>query len=151
MDNIKNNSTENENIFNGYGVEIKLKKSDDFLKVKETLTRLGVTNNENKTLYQSCHILHKRDKTGQSKYAIVHFKEMFKFDNKPSSLTENDIGRRNTIVKLLTEWNLIEPLINLSELKPILSMTAIKVLAYKDKDEWNLISKYNIGNKKNAT
>ena len=123
-------------------VEIKLKKEDDFLKVKETLTRIGVASKKDKTLYQSCHILHK-----QGRYYIVHFKELFALDGKPSNFSEGDIARRNTIVNLLKEWGLIEIVNTTSTESPISPISQIKVLPFKEKNEWNLSAKYNIGKK----
>ena len=124
-------------------VEIKLKKEDDFLKVKETLTRIGVASKKDKTLYQSCHILHK-----QGRYYIVHFKELFALDGKPSNFSEGDIARRNTIVNLLKEWGLIEIVNTKSTESPISPISQIKVLPHKEKSEWELVAKYNIGKKK---
>ena len=127
-------------------VEIKLKKEDDFLKVKETLTRIGVASKKDKTLYQSCHILHK-----QGRYYIVHFKELFALDGKPSNFSEGDIARRNTIVNLLKEWGLIEIVNTTSTESPISPISQIKVLPHKEKSEWELVAKYNIGKKKEET
>ena len=124
-------------------VEVKLEKSDDFLKVKETLTRIGVSSRKDKILYQSCHILHK-----QGQYYIVHFKELFDLDGKPSNISENDIQRRNAIAKLLQDWGLIKivnPKIMENNIAPI---HQIKIISFKEKDEWQLVSKYNIGKKK---
>ncbi len=122
-------------------LEVTIKQPDDFLKVRETLTRIGVASRKDKTLFQSCHILHK-----QGKYYITHFKELFALDGKNSSLTENDIQRRNTITLLLQDWNLIEVVQpTLVENKAPLSQ--IKVLPFKEKSEWNLVAKYNIGKK----
>jgi hypothetical protein len=126
-------------IFRGFGVEVKLEKEDDFLKVKETLTRIGVSSRKEKILYQSCHILHK-----QGRYAIVHFKELFALDGKPSSITDNDLHRRNAIAKLLEEWGLVKTLSPVNELAPL---HQIKILSYKEKDEWQLVTKYSIGKK----
>ena len=120
-------------------VEVELKESDDFLKVKETLTRIGVASRKDKILYQSCHILHKR-----GKYYLVHFKELFALDGKDSSITESDLGRRNAISKLLQEWGLLKVISNNIE-SPMAPMSQIKVLPYKDKEEWELVPKYNIG------
>lgn len=132
-------------IFKGVGIEITLNNEDDFLKVRETLTRIGVSSRKDKVLYQSCHILHK-----QGRYVILHFKELFYLDGKPSSLTENDVERRNTIVNLLEEWGLIKILEQ--EKEKIANMLAplhqIKVISFKEKDEWDLVSKYTIGKKK---
>jgi hypothetical protein len=128
-------------IFRGTGVEVTLNNEDDFLKVKETLTRIGVSSKKDKVLYQSCHILHK-----QGKYAIMHFKEMFYLDGKPSNISEDDIPRRNTIAKLLEEWGLVA-IINQDSVKERLPINQIKILPYKEKDDWELVAKYNIGKK----
>jgi hypothetical protein len=130
-------------IFKGIGVEISLDQEDDFLKVKETLTRMGVSSRKDKILYQSCHILHK-----QGRYAIVHFKELFSLDGKSSSISDNDIARRNRIAKLLEEWSLVKILdtdIGEDEYAPL---HQIKIISFKEKDDWKLVSKYNIGKKK---
>jgi hypothetical protein len=124
-------------------VEIKLKQPDDFLKVKETLTRIGVASKKDKTLYQSCHILHK-----QSRYYIVHFKELFMLDGKPSNFSDNDAARRNTIVNLLAEWDLVQIVDNDKVNDNIVPINQLKIISFKEKDEWNLVAKYNIGNKK---
>jgi hypothetical protein len=123
-------------------LEIFLKEPDDFLKVRETLSRIGVASRKERKLYQSCHILHK-----QGRYYIVHFKELFALDGKPVNLTENDIARRNVIAKLLSDWGLIsiETLIKEEDLAPL---SQIKVLAFKEKADWILETKYNIGKKK---
>ena len=123
-------------------LEIFLKEPDDFLKVRETLSRIGVASRKERKLYQSCHILHK-----QGRYYIVHFKELFALDGKPANLTENDIARRNVIAKLLSDWGLIsiDTLIKEEDLAPL---SQIKVLAFKEKAEWILETKYNIGKKK---
>jgi len=122
-------------------LEVTIKQPDDFLKVRETLTRIGVASRKDKTLFQSCHILHK-----QGKYYITHFKELFALDGKNSTLTENDIQRRNTIALLLQDWNLIDVVQpTLVENKAPLSQ--IKVLPFKEKSEWNMVAKYNIGKK----
>jgi hypothetical protein len=123
-------------------VEVKLKNDDDFLKVRETLTRIGVASKKDKILYQSCHILHK-----QSRYYIVHFKELFLLDGKPSSFDDEDQGRRNTITNLLAEWGLITIVDPTTTVSPITQLSHIKVLPFKEKDEWNLVAKYNIGRK----
>ena len=125
-------------------VEIKLKQPDDFLKVKETLTRIGVASKKDKTLYQSCHILHK-----QSRYYIVHFKELFMLDGKPSNFSDNDAARRNTIVNLLSVWDLAQIVDNDKVKDNIVPINQLKIISFKEKDEWNLVAKYNIGNKKN--
>ena len=124
-------------------VEVLLEEKNDFLKVRETLTRIGVAAKNQNVLYQSCHILHK-----QGKYYIVHFKELFALDGKPANLTENDIARRNTISNLISDWGLVK-LVDKNKTKdPIVPMGQIKVLAHKDKNDWSLVSKYNIGKKK---
>lgn len=124
-------------------LEVKLKKEDDFLKVRETLTRIGVASRKDKTLYQSCHILHKK-----GKYYVVHFKELFALDGKPTDFTDNDLGRRNTIANLLEEWGLIE-IVKASQAKEIVApLSQIKIIPYKERDDWNLTTKYNIGKKK---
>ena len=129
-----------EDIFKGLGVEVKLNKEEDFLKVKETLTRIGVSSKTEKKLYQSCHILHKR-----GRYAIMHFKEMFVLDGLDSDMSTDDIGRRNTIVKLLTEWGLIDPVDSKRYAEPQLSLARLKIIPHKEKKEWTLVPKYHIG------
>jgi|TARA_B100001996_G_scaffold66278_1_gene48043 hypothetical protein len=126
-------------------VEVSLRQPDDFLKVRETLTRIGVASRKEKKLFQSCHILHKK-----GKYYIVHFKELFALDGKHANLTSNDIERRNRITKLLSDWGLVDIVHDdlLGELAPL---NQIKVISYKDKSEWSLESKYNIGKKKQPT
>jgi hypothetical protein len=127
-------------------VEVLLEEKDDFLKVRETLTRIGLASKKDNTLYQSCHILHK-----QGKYYIVHFKELFALDGKETDLTENDIARRNTIVNLLAEWELVK-IVNKEQTKdPIVSMSQVKIIPYKEKDDWNLVTKYSIGKKVNTS
>jgi len=124
-------------------IEIKLNEEDDFLKVRETLTRIGVSSRKEKTLFQSCHILHKR-----GKYYLVHFKEMFALDGKPSSISENDIQRRNAIAKLLEEWELIEIVNSQIMINNIAPISQIKIISYKEKDDWQLVSKYSMGKNK---
>jgi hypothetical protein len=124
-------------------IEIELCEDDNFLKVRETLTRIGVSSKKEKILYQSCHILHKR-----GKFYIVHFKEMFALDGKPSNISENDIQRRNAIAKLLEDWGLIDilnPQLIHNNISPI---SQIKILSYQDKEDWELVSKYSMGKKK---
>ena len=121
-------------------LEVTLKQPDDFLKVRETLSRIGVASRKEKKLYQSCHILHK-----QGKYYIVHFKELFALDGKDTNLSENDIARRNTIVKLLSDWGLVTMK---GTPEPIAPLSQIKIIAFKEKNEWMLETKYNIGKKK---
>jgi len=128
-------------------VEVTLKEKDDFLKVRETLTRIGVASKKDRIIYQSCHILHK-----QGKYYIVHFKELFALDGKPTDISENDLSRRNAIVKLLEDWDLVK-IINTDKAQnpePIM-LSQIKILSHKDKSDWELVPKYNIGSKKNYT
>ena len=124
-------------------VECTLTEPDDFLKIRETLTRIGVASRKDKTLFQSCHILHK-----QGRYYIVHFKELFALDGKPTNYSENDQARRNTIANLLAEWGLIK-LVNSEQTSTnVVPLNQLKILAYKEKDEWALTAKYNIGSKK---
>jgi hypothetical protein len=123
-------------------LEVNLSQPDDFLKVRETLTRIGVASRKDKVLYQSCHILHK-----QGRYFIVHFKELFALDGKSADLTENDLQRRNTIAKLLVDWGLVA-LIKPDLFSELAPLSQIKVIAHKDKHEWSLQTKYNIGKKK---
>jgi hypothetical protein len=123
-------------------VEVTLNEQDDFLKVRETLTRIGVSSRKEKVLYQSCHILHK-----QGQYYITHFKELFALDGKPSNISENDIQRRNAIAKLLEEWGLVtilNPQIMIDNIAPL---HQIKIISFKEKNEWELVTKYNIGKK----
>jgi hypothetical protein len=121
-------------------VEVKLAQDEDFLKVKETLTRIGVSSRKDNKLYQSCHILHKR-----GKYYIVHFKELFGLDGLPSDMTENDIARRNTIISLLEEWELIELADDDWICEPAASVGQIKIIPHKEKSNWELVPKYHIG------
>ena len=121
-------------------VEVKLKTPDDFLKIKETLSRIGVSSRKEKKLFQSCHILHK-----QGKYYIVHFKELFALDGKPTDFTDNDQARRNTIANLLEEWELLSIVSREMVTENIASLHQIKILSYTEKDDWELIPKYNIG------
>jgi len=123
-------------------IEISLNEKDDFLKVKETLTRIGIASRKDNTLYQSCHILHK-----QGKYYITHFKELFALDGKETDFSENDISRRNTIANLLAEWGLITLVDPAKSADLVAPISQIKIIAFKDKNNWNLQSKYNIGNK----
>ena len=122
-------------------IEVKLKEQDDFLKVRETLTRIGVSSRKDKTLFQSCHILHK-----QGRYFIVHFKELFALDGKESNITSGDIERRNAITALLQDWELLK-IVTESKSEPKASLSQIKVVSYKEKEEWELVPKYNIGKK----
>ena len=122
-------------------LEVVLNEPDDFLKVRETLTRIGVASRKDKKLYQSCHILHK-----QGRYFIVHFKELFLLDGKKSNLEENDISRRNTIAQLMSDWGLIT-IQDKDKMTPMAPMRQIKIISFKEKNEWELCLKYNIGNK----
>ena len=124
-------------------VEVKLDHPDDFLKIRETLSRIGVASRKDKTLYQSCHILHK-----QGKYYIVHFKEMFLLDGKRSDFTEDDKARRNTIANLLHEWELLDLADESKTETPVTTLNQIKVLSHKEKSDWNLVTKYTIGKSK---
>ena len=123
-------------------IQVSLKEPDDFLKVRETLTRIGVASKKEKKLYQSCHILHKK---GQ--YYIVHFKELFALDGKKANLSENDVQRRNRIIKLLSDWGLVE-IVKEDTVTDAAPLSQIKVISYKEKTEWTLESKYNIGKKR---
>lgn len=124
-------------------LEIKLKTEEDFLKVKETLTRIGVSSKKENKLYQSCHILHKK-----GKFYIVHFKELFSLDGLPTDIDNTDIGRRNTIAKLLEEWGLLEIVEPKKSEEPIVSLAQMKIISHKDKNNWELVPKYHIGKKK---
>jgi hypothetical protein len=126
-------------------VEVTIKERDDFLKVKETLTRIGVASKKEKILYQSCHILHK-----QGKYYIVHFKELFSLDGKPTDFSENDVARRNTVVNLLSDWDLVGIVEKEKTKEPTVSLSQIKIIPHKEKSEWQLVPKYNIGAKKSS-
>jgi len=121
-------------------LEVGLKEPDDFLKVRETLSRIGVASRKERKLYQSCHILHK-----QGRYFIVHFKELFALDGKKTNLSENDVARRNTIANLLSDWGLVNVV---GKAEPVAPLSQIKVLSFREKDEWTLETKYNIGKKK---
>ncbi len=122
-------------------VEITFPEKDDFLKIRETLSRIGVASRKDKELFQSCHILHKK-----GKYYIVHFKELFKLDGKQTNFDESDLGRRNTIIDLLRQWNLVKVLNPQQILDPRAPLSQIKVIPYKEKNEWKLTQKYSIGN-----
>ena len=124
-------------------IECTIDEPDDFLKIRETLTRIGVASRKDKTLFQSCHILHK-----QGRYYIVHFKELFALDGKPTNFSENDQARRNTIANLLAEWGLIKLVDSNRTSELTVPLNQLKILAYKEKDEWELTAKYNIGSKK---
>ncbi len=131
-----------EDIFKGVGVEIALPTPDSFLKVKETLTRIGISSRKEKKLYQTCHILHK-----QGKYAILHFKELFILDGKKDTFVEEDEARRNTIVNLLEEWDLLSVVNTEKAQSPIAQLNQIKIISHKEKQNWILEAKYNIGKK----
>ena len=124
-------------------VEVKLKKEDDFLKIRETLTRIGIASVKEKKLFQSCHILHK-----QGKYYIVHFKELFDLDGKPTNFSDEDRARRNTIANLISQWDLVELADPSKTSEDVAPLNQIKVLPFKEKNEWELVAKYNIGRKK---
>lgn len=124
-------------------VEVKLKSQDDFLKIRETLSRIGVASKKDKTLYQSCHILHK-----QGKYYIVHFKELFLLDGKNSDFSDEDKSRRNTIANLIHEWELADLVDERKSADPVAPLSQIKIISHKEKNEWTLITKYNIGKKR---
>jgi hypothetical protein len=128
-------------------VEVTLDEKDDFLKVRETLTRIGVASKKDRILYQSCHILHK-----QGKYYIVHFKELFALDGKPTDISENDLSRRNAITKLLSDWGLVK-IVNTRQVEepPPIFLSQIKILSHKEKNDWELTAKYNIGKKPQNT
>lgn len=133
---------EQEDIFRGVGVEVTLPTPDSFLKIKETLTRIGISSRKDRKLFQSCHILHKK-----GRYAILHFKELFILDGKHNTFTEEDQARRNTIVNLLEEWELIKIVDPNKTKEPVASLNQIKIISYKEKDDWELTVKYNIGKK----
>jgi hypothetical protein len=124
-------------------VEVTLPDPDNFLKVRETLSRIGVASKKDKTLYQSCHILHK-----QGKYYIVHFKQLFLLDGKQSDFTDDDKGRLNTIANLLHEWELVDLVSEQKSAEPVASLSQIKIISHKEKNDWNLVAKYNIGKKR---
>ena len=127
-------------------IEVRIAEEEDFLKIKETLTRIGVASRKDQKLYQSCHILHK-----QGKYYIVHFKELFALDGKPTDISENDLSRRNAIAKLLQDWDLVKVVNNKQIEEPVpIFLSQIKILSHKEKDDWQLVQKYNIGSKKTA-
>ena len=131
-----------ENIFKGVGVEVSLPSPDSFLKIKETLTRIGISSRKEKKLYQTCHILHK-----QGRYSILHFKELFILDGKKDTFTDEDKARRNTIVNLLEEWDLVKVIDAEEAQDPVAPLNQIKILSHKEKTNWQLEAKYNIGKK----
>ena len=131
-----------EDIFRGCGVEVSLPSPEHFLKIKETLTRIGIASKKDKKLYQSCHILHK-----QGRYSILHFKELFILDGKENNLSEDDVGRRNTVVNLLEEWGLVKIVDPTQSEDPVSPLNNIKILSHKEKTNWVLVSKYQIGKK----
>lgn len=124
-------------------IEVRLPDPDNFLKVRETLSRIGVASKKDKTLYQSCHILHK-----QGRYYIIHFKQLFLLDGKSSDFSDEDKARLNTIANLLKEWNLVELVDARKSAEPVVPLSYIKIISYKEKNEWNLVTKYSIGKKK---
>jgi len=132
-----------DDIFKGYGLRVELKNPKDFNLVVETISRIGFAAKSGKTLYQSCHIFHK-----QGNYAIMHFKEMFAFDGRPADITEGDIARRNKIAMLLEEWGLIKILDKIEDSDPIATLKNIKIVPYKEKNEWTFEAKYTLGNRK---
>lgn len=131
-----------DDVFRGMGVEVLFKHSDDFLKIKETLTRIGVASRRDNILYQSCHILHKR-----GRYAIVHFKEMFELDGRSSNISDEDIGRRNRIALLLEEWGLLTVVKPEAIQDNVVPLVKLKVLPFTEKASWQLVAKYNVGKK----
>ena len=133
---------DSEDIFKGVGVEIELPNQDNFLKVRETLTRIGISSRKEKKLYQSCHILHKK-----GRYSILHFKELFVLDGKYNTFTDEDRGRRNAIVNLLEEWELIKIIDKEKANDLVAPLNQIKIISFKDKGDWDLVVKYNIGKK----
>jgi hypothetical protein len=138
----------NKNLFRGCGVEIELPDPQSFLKIKETLTRIGISSKKDNILWQSCHLLHKKDRTTEveiSRYAIMHFKEMFILDGKSNTLDDDDIARRNTIVNLLEEWGLLKVVNPKQTEDPVATLNKIKILPHKEKASWRLESKYSIG------
>lgn len=134
---------EDTDIFRGVGVEIRLPEPDNFLKIKETLTRIGIASRKDRKLYQSCHILHKK-----GRYSILHFKELFILDGKEDNFSDEDKARRNTIVNLMEEWELLEVVDHSKIEDPVAPLNQIKILSHKEKDGWELETKYNIGRKK---
>ena len=129
-------------LFNNMGIDVELPEKENFLKVKETLTRIGVRSRKEQKLFQSCHILHKR-----GNYAILHFKELFALDGKPTTISEEDISRRNTIAKLLHEWGLLKIVDKVQfDNLPLAPLHQIKIISYKDREDWELVPKYSIGN-----
>ena len=134
---------EEDDIFKGLGIEVSLNESEDFLKIKETLTRIGIASRKEKKLYQSCHILHKR-----GRYVILHFKELFELDGLESNISDEDVGRRNTIVNLLQDWGLLS-IVDVEDSKdPVVSLAKMKIIPHREKDDWDLVPKYHIGRKK---
>ena len=134
---------EEDDIFNGLGIEVSLEEREDFLKVKETLTRIGVSSRKENKLYQSCHILHKR-----GRYVILHFKELFELDGLESNISDEDIGRRNTIVNLLEDWGLLKIIDDEDSKEPTVSLAKMKIIPHREKNDWELVPKYHIGRKK---
>lgn len=133
-------------LFKGVGVEVDILVPDNFLKIKETLTRIGIPSKDGQKLYQSCHILHKRDTAGNSHYAIVHFKEMFKLDGKTTDISPDDFARRNHITILLEDWKLLKILEDIPD-EDLAGVSELKIIPFKEKANWELITKYTIGKK----
>lgn len=132
-----------DNLFRGFGVQVSFADEDSFLKIKETLTRIGIASRKEKTIYPSCYILHKR-----GEYAILHFKELFALDGKTTDISENDIARRNTIALLLQDWELLKIIDNKPIEETVVDMSQIKILTFKEKSDWNISHKYSVGAKK---
>lgn len=132
-----------DNLFRGFGVKVSFNDEDSFLKIKETLTRIGIASRKEKTIYPSCYILHKR-----GEYAILHFKELFALDGKTTDISENDIARRNTIALLLQDWELLKIIDNKPIEETVVDMSQIKILTFKEKSDWNISHKYSVGAKK---
>nr|QMP82906.1 MAG: hypothetical protein [Caudoviricetes sp.] len=132
-----------DNLFKGFGVQVSFADEDSFLKIKETLTRIGIASRKEKTIYPSCYILHKR-----GEYAILHFKELFALDGKTTDISENDIARRNTIALLLQDWELLKIIDNKPIEETVVDMSQIKILTFKEKSDWNISHKYSVGAKK---
>lgn len=143
MNDFDNNDIDDDDVFDGLGIEVTLKNKEDFLKIVETLTRIGIVSKKDKTLFQTANLLHKK-----GKYAIMHFKEMFALDGRNTDISDNDIARRNTICRLLKEWELLE-IVDEEEIKePQVNVSEIKILSFSEKNNYNLVQKYKVGRKK---
>lgn len=140
--------TDINDIFKGFGIEVELPDESSFLKVKETLERIGIASKNSNTLFQSCHILHKRGGGEKSRYAVMHFKEMFALDGRDNNFDGSDQGRRNTIVNLLEEWGLLTILNPEEAESPLIPLSKMKIIKHSERNNWNLQSKYNIGGRK---